>query len=122
MASRILIVEDEPNIVISLELLLQQVGYEVRLAADGEQALAQLDAFPPDLVLLDLLLPGLGGFEVCQKIRERSDWDRIRIIIVSARAHEAEVSKGLALGADAYITKPFSTRDLLDRVRSLLQA
>jgi two-component system, OmpR family, alkaline phosphatase synthesis response regulator PhoP len=81
-----------------------------------------MEAFQPDLVLLDLLLPGLGGFEVCQKIRERSAWNRVRIIIVSARALEAEVSKGLALGADAYITKPFSTHALLDRVRSLLQA
>lgn len=122
MAARILIVDDEPNIVVSLELLLQQRGYEVRTAGDGQQALEQMDAFQPDLVLLDLIMPVLDGFEVCRKIRESSAGARVRIIMLSARAQEVEVSKGLALGADAYLTKPFSTRELLDTIRSALAA
>lgn len=122
MASRILVVDDEPNIVVPLELLLEHAGYDVLTAGDGEQALAQAAEFKPDLVLLDLVIPLLDGFEVCRKIRESSGGNRVRIIMLSARAQEVEVSKGLAMGADAYITKPFSTRELLDRIRNLLAA
>ncbi|HEY1043069.1 MAG TPA: response regulator [Telluria sp.] len=120
MASRILIVDDEPNIVVSLEFLLRESGYEVRVAPDGEQALAQMKAFQPHLVLLDLILPALDGFDVCQQIRAGSGPDAVKIVILSARAQEVEVGKGLALGADAYLTKPFSTHELLARVRALL--
>jgi two-component system, OmpR family, alkaline phosphatase synthesis response regulator PhoP len=120
MTRKILIADDEPNIVISLEFLMQQSGYEVSIARDGEKALAQMTAFQPDLVLLDIMLPLLNGFEVCQKIRENSDWNGVKVIMLSAKGRELEVSKGLALGADAYITKPFSTKELIERVRSLL--
>lgn len=120
MASRILIMDDEPNIVVSLEFLLRESGYEVRVAPDGEQALALMKAFRPHLVLLDLILPALDGFDVCQQIRAGRGPEPVRIIILSARAQEVEVSKGLALGADAYLAKPFSTRELLARVRALL--
>lgn len=120
MNRRILIVDDEPNIVISLEFLMQQSGYDVSVARDGEEALRQMTAFQPDLVLLDVMLPLRNGFEVCQKIRENRVWDRVKLVMLSAKGRELEVTKGLALGADAYITKPFSTRELIERVRSLL--
>ncbi len=120
MTHKILIVDDEPNIVISLEFLMQQAGFELAIARDGEQALMQMAAFEPDLILLDAMLPLRDGFEVCQKIRENSRWDSVKIVMLSAKGRDAEISKGLALGADAYITKPFSTRELIALVQRLL--
>lgn len=120
MTHKILIVDDEPNIVISLEFLMQQSGYEVAIARDGEQALAQMAAFRPDLVLLDVMLPLRNGFEVCQMIRENSEWNQVKLVMLSAKGRELEVTKGLALGADAYVTKPFSTRELIAQVQRLL--
>jgi len=120
MTHKILIVDDEPNIVISLEFLMNQCGYEVAIARDGEEALAQITAFQPDLLLLDVMLPLRSGFEVCQRIRENRAWDRVKVLMLSAKGRDVEVSKGLALGADAYITKPFSTKELVEEVRSLL--
>jgi DNA-binding response OmpR family regulator len=120
MTQRILIVDDEPNIVLSLEFLMEQSGYEVAIARDGEEALVQMEAFRPDLVLLDVMLPLRSGFEVCQKIRENRAWDRVKVVMLSAKGRELDTSKGLALGADAYITKPFSTKDLIEEVRALL--
>ncbi|KIF83700.1 response regulator transcription factor [Noviherbaspirillum autotrophicum] len=122
MARKILIVDDEPNIVISLEFLMQQRGYEVALAHNGEQALQQMETFRPDLVLLDVLMPSMDGYEVCRKIRERSDWGAVKIVMLSAKVRDVDISKGLALGADAYITKPFSTRQLMASVGDLLSA
>lgn len=120
MAKRILIADDEPNIVISLEFLMQRSGYQVRTAADGEQALRQLDEFKPDLILLDIMLPLRNGFEVCQRIRENPEWKHTKIVMLTAKGREIEVTKGLALGADVYITKPFATKELLASVRQLL--
>ncbi|HEX8887358.1 MAG TPA: response regulator [Noviherbaspirillum sp.] len=120
MSARILIVDDEPNIVLSLEFLMEQAGFEVAVAGDGEAALAQLAAFHPDLVLLDIMLPKLNGYEVCQRIRANPAWSGIKVVMLSAKGRELEVSKGLALGADAYVTKPFSTRDLIALVQKLL--
>jgi DNA-binding response OmpR family regulator len=120
MSARILIVDDEPNIVLSLEFLMEQAGFEVAVAGDGEAALAQLAACRPDLVLLDIMLPRLNGYEVCQRIRANPDWSRIKVVMLSAKGRELEVSKGLALGANAYVTKPFSTRELMALVRELL--
>jgi DNA-binding response OmpR family regulator len=120
MSARILIVDDEPNIVLSLEFLMEQAGFEVAVAEDGEAALAQLAAFRPDLVLLDIMLPRLNGYEVCQRMRAHPDWSRIKVVMLSAKGRELEVSKGLALGADAYVTKPFSTRELMALVQNLL--
>jgi DNA-binding response OmpR family regulator len=122
MTRRILIVDDEPNIVLSLEFLMQQSGFEVAVARDGEEALAQMTAFRPHLVLLDIMLPKLSGYEVCQKLRQNPDWAGVKVVMLSAKGRELEVSKGLALGADAYVTKPFSTRELIDQVRRLLDA
>lgn len=120
MTYKVLIVDDEPNIVISLEFLMTECGYDVAIARDGAQALEQMAAFQPDLVLLDVMLPLRNGFEVCQTIRENSAWKRTKVVMLSAKSRDLEVSKGLALGADAYITKPFSTRELVEQVRSLL--
>lgn len=117
---KLLIVDDEPNIVISLEFLLEQAGYQVRVAHDGQQAWEAIQAQPPDLVLLDVMLPQLSGFDVCQKIRETPALQDVRVVMLTAKGREVEVSKGLALGADAYISKPFSTQELLAQVRDLL--
>jgi two-component system, OmpR family, alkaline phosphatase synthesis response regulator PhoP len=121
MAKRILIADDEPNIVISLEFLMQQNGYDVKTAADGEQALRLIAEFKPDLILLDIMLPLRNGFEVCQKVRENPAWQHTKIVMVTAKGRDVEVTKGLALGADLYITKPFATRELLASVRQLLR-
>ena len=120
MAKKILIVDDEPNIVTALEYLLQKSGYEVLLALDGEAALKQVEANRPDLVLLDVMMSLKSGYEVCQRMRERAEWKDIKIIMLSAKGREAEVNKGLSLGADSYVTKPFSNQELLARIGALL--
>ena len=155
MAKKVLIADDEPNIVTSLEFLMtrsgydvkvartgeealalvasfapdlvlldvmmpQRSGYEVRTVANGAEALAALEADRPDVVLLDIMMPVKSGYEVCQRMRERPEWRDIKIVVVSAKGREAEVSKGLSLGADAYVTKPFSNRELIARVAELL--
>lgn len=120
MTKTVLVADDEPNIVVSLEYLLERNGYTVRVARDGEEALAHVAQFRPALILLDVMLPLRNGFEVCQKIRQTPEWHDIRIIMLTAKGRETEISKGLALGADAYITKPFSTKDLIAEVRRLL--
>jgi DNA-binding response OmpR family regulator len=118
----ILIADDEPNIVISLEYLLQREGYRVLVARDGKEALDTIRATPPDLVLLDVMLPGVSGFDVCQKIRENPAWNGMRVLMLTAKGRDVEMSKGMALGADAYITKPFSTKELLAQIREQLEA
>ncbi|MBL8527390.1 MAG: response regulator [Burkholderiales bacterium] len=122
MAKKILIADDEPNIVISLEFLMQRNGFEVKTAGDGEAALRLVTEFRPDLILLDIMLPLKSGYEVCQKIRENPDVSGMKVVMITAKGRDIEVAKGLALGADAYITKPFSTQDLLEKVKSLLSA
>ena len=117
---KILIADDEPNIVTSLEYLMVRSGYDVRIARDGEEALAMVASFLPDLVLLDVMMPRRNGYEVCQKMRECPEWNGIRIIMLSAKGREAEISKGLSLGADAYVTKPFSNQQLIARIAALL--
>ena len=120
MTNKILIVDDEPNIVTALEYLLQKSGYEVLLAQDGDAALKQVEKHLPDLVLLDVMMSLKSGYEVCQRMRERADWQHIKIVMLSAKGREAEVSKGMSLGADLYVTKPFSNQDLIARISELL--
>jgi DNA-binding response OmpR family regulator len=120
MAKRILIADDEPNIVVSLEFLMKREGFEVQVASDGEAALQCMAALMPDLVLLDIMLPKKDGFEVCQQIRARPEWQSVKVVMLTAKGRDTEVAKGLALGADAYMTKPFSTKDLVVQVRQLL--
>ena len=116
----VLIVDDEPNILLSLQFLMKKAGYDVRTAGDGEQALVEIARSKPDLVLLDVMMPKLDGFTVCQRIRATPQWQGVRIVMLTARGRDVEREKGLALGADDYITKPFSTKDALDRVAALL--
>jgi DNA-binding response OmpR family regulator len=120
MAASVLVVDDEPNIVLSLEFLMRQAGYDVRVARDGDAALAAIAAQVPDLVLLDVMMPGRDGYEVCQAIRANPACDRTRVVMLTARSRDVEREKGLALGADDYVTKPFSTRVLVERVGALL--
>ena len=120
MANKILVVDDEPNIVLSLEFLMKQAGFQVRTASDGEAGLAAIAAEAPDLVLLDVMMPRKNGYEVCQAIRANPAWKNIRIIMLTAKGREVEREKGMALGADDYITKPFSTQEVVGRVRELL--
>jgi DNA-binding response OmpR family regulator len=121
MSKTVLIADDEENIVISLEYLLQRDGYEVQVARDGQEALDAIARHAPDLVLLDVMLPRVSGFDVCQKIRENPAWQGVRVIMLTAKGRDVEMNKGYALGADAYITKPFSTKELLAQIRSQLQ-
>jgi DNA-binding response OmpR family regulator len=120
MPHKVLIVDDEPSIVLSLEFLMQQAGHEVTVARDGETALDALRATHPDLVLLDVMLPHRSGFEICQTIREDSELADTKIILLTAKGRDVDVEKGLALGADAYVTKPFGTRELVEKVDALL--
>jgi DNA-binding response OmpR family regulator len=120
MGHRILIVDDEPNIVISLEFLMKKEGFDVAVATDGDAALQKATEFRPDLILLDVMMPKKSGFEVCQALRADPAMAAVKVVMLTAKGRESEVAKGLALGADAYITKPFSTKDLVARVKSLL--
>jgi len=120
MAKRILIADDEPNIVVSLEFLMKQRGYDVRVVSDGAAALAAVREFRPDLVLLDVMMPTVSGYDVCQKLREDPGGQDIKVIMLSAKGRDVEVSKGMAVGADAYVTKPFSTRELVAKVGEML--
>ena len=122
MAKRILIVDDEPNIVLSLEYLMRQRGYAVTTARDGDEALASVDAEAPDLVLLDVMMPRKDGYEVCQLLRERNDLADMPIIMLTAKGREVEREKGLSMGADDYITKPFATQDVVNRVVTMLES
>jgi len=120
MPRQALIVEDEENILLSLEFLLTQEGYAVTTAGDGAAALQAVNKQTPDLVLLDVMLPLIDGFEVCRQMRANPALRNTRIIMVTARGRETEIKRGMALGADAYLTKPFSTRELMDIIRILL--
>ena len=119
MARKVLIVDDEPNIVTSLTFIMKKAGFEIAVARDGDEALAEVKRFRPDLVLLDVMMPTRDGFEVCQMLRAAGQ-AQLKIILLTAKGRESEVAKGLAIGADAYVTKPFSTRDLVDQVNRLL--
>ena len=122
MSKRILIVDDEPNIVISLEFLMMREGHEVHVARDGEAGLVAVRNHRPDLVVLDVMMPKLDGFSVLASIRSDPDLAHTHVLMLTAKGREAEREKGLTLGADAYMPKPFSTRELVDKVKELLAA
>ncbi|NBC32040.1 MAG: response regulator [Alphaproteobacteria bacterium] len=122
MALSVLVADDEPNIVLSLQFLMNQAGFDVRVARDGEEAIAMIEERVPDLVLLDVMMPKKDGYEVCQTIRNNAAWKDMRIIMLTAKGREVEREKGMAMGADEYITKPFSTRYVVERVKQLLGA
>ena len=122
MSKTVLIADDEPNIVISLEFLLKREGYQVLVARDGEEALQAIRTHRPDLVLLDVMMPRLSGHEVCQAVRADPALAATRILMLTAKGRATDVAKGQALGADAYMTKPFSTRELAEQVAAMLVA
>lgn len=117
---RVLIAEDEDSIVASLEFLMRQCGFETRVARDGDEALACLEEFLPDLVLLDVMLPRRSGFEVCRYIRGQGSLRAARVLMLTAKGGSGDEARGLEAGADEYLTKPFATRDLVARARALL--
>lgn len=121
MTYKILIADDEPNILISLEFLMKREGFDVRIARDGIEALDAITGQRPDLVLLDVMMPGKTGFEVCQEVRAQDALKDVRILMLTAKGRDTDIAKGLALGADAYMTKPFSTRELVQKVRAMLE-
>jgi DNA-binding response OmpR family regulator len=120
MTTRILIAEDEESIVASLEFLMRHAGFETLVARDGEAAIASLREFRPDLVLLDIMLPGRSGFEVCRAIRGDPQMLGTRVLMLTARGGMHDAERGMDAGADDYMSKPFSTKDLVTRVRALL--
>ncbi len=120
MTRRILIVDDEPNIVTSIEFLMRGDDYDVLVARNGEEALLLAERFRPDLVLLDVMMPQRSGFEVCRRIRENPALRGMKIVMLTARGRDIEREKGLKSGANAYVTKPFSTKELMNTVRGLL--
>jgi two-component system alkaline phosphatase synthesis response regulator PhoP len=120
MPKTILLADDEPNIVLSLEFLMRRAGYVVRTAHDGEAALQSIQQEPPDLILLDINMAKRDGFEVCQLIRTNPAWRSIRVIMLTAKGRDIEREKGLAMGADDYITKPFSTQEVVEKVRAMI--
>lgn len=120
MSRSVLVVDDEPNIVLSIKFLMKQKGYEVRTASNGEEALQALTEMVPDLILLDVMMPKPDGYEVCQKIRATAQWKDIPVIMLTAKGREVEREKGFAMGADDYITKPFATQELVAKVQAIL--
>jgi DNA-binding response OmpR family regulator len=122
MSPRILIAEDEDSIVTSLDFLMRRCGFETRIARDGEAAIACLGQFMPNVVLLDIMLPGRSGFEVCGAIRADARLGGTRVMMLTARGGTGEAARGMAAGADDFMLKPFSTHELVARVRALLGA
>jgi DNA-binding response OmpR family regulator len=120
MSLKILVADDEPNIVISLEYLMKREGYTVLVARDGQEALDMIARDRPDLVLLDAMMPKKSGFEVCQAVRASEALQATKILMLTAKGRDTDLAKGLALGADAYMTKPFSTRELARKVAEML--
>ena len=122
MSRKILVADDEPNIVISLEYLMKREGYEVHVARDGQEALDAMQRVHPRLVLLDVMMPRKTGFEVCQALRADEALKDTLVLMLTAKGRDTDVARGLGVGADAYMTKPFSTQELTQKVRELLAA
>ena len=122
MNRKILVADDEPNIVISLEYLMKREGYTVLVARDGQEALDMIARERPELVLLDVMMPKKSGLEVCQAVRASEELQATKILMLTAKGRDTDLAKGLALGADAYMTKPFSTRELVQKVAEMLGA
>ena len=120
MGKKILIVDDEPSITVPLQFLMEQNQFEVMVVHSGEDAFAAMDRFKPDLVLLDVMLPTVDGFQVCQNLRENKQLKNIKVVFLSAMTRDLDIAKGDTLGADAYITKPFSNADVVKQVKDLL--
>jgi len=120
MAKTVLIVDDDEAINLALRYLMKGEGYQVEIARDGEETLTMVEKTPPDLILLDVMMPKRDGYDVCQTLRGNPAWSGIKIIMLSAKGRDIDREKGLALGADDYMAKPFSTQDLAAKVRVML--
>lgn len=118
---KILIVDDEPNIVLSLDYLVRKKGYRPFIARNGSEALSIANAEIPDLILLDIMMPDIDGYEVCQTLKNDPRFSATKIIFLSAKSKKEDIEKGLQMGADKYFTKPFSTKQLLQEMVDLLQ-
>ncbi|MFN4147742.1 MAG: response regulator transcription factor [Runella sp.] len=118
---KILIVDDEPSILLSLEFLMKKEGFQVFIARDGEEAFEIIEHQKPHLVLLDIMMPKVDGYEVCTFIKTNPLYSDMKVVFMSAKSKDTDLQKGYALGADFYVTKPFSTRDLVAKIHSLLQ-
>ena len=121
MSFKVMIVDDDPSIVVALEFLMEQNGYDVQVARSGEEAIESIPKFQPDLILLDIMLPGIDGYEVCEILRLKPAWRNIRVVFLTAKGSEEDIAKGLVLGADDYIVKPFTNRKVVDTVNGLLR-
>ena len=117
---KILIVEDEPSIVLPLKFLMEQHGFSVLVAETGEAAVNILNDTIPDLILLDIMLPILDGFEVCQIIRNNTALDNTKVVFLTAMGRDVDIAKGLALGANDYVTKPFANSEIVEKVKGFL--
>lgn len=120
MSQKILIVEDEPNIIVPLQFSLEQKGYKILVADNGEDALRMMPTEKPELILLDIMLPGVDGYEVCEAIRRNPDLRSTKVVFLSAMGRDIDIAKGMSLAADAYIIKPFSILEVIDKVAELL--
>ncbi len=117
---KILIADDEPNIVMTLDFLMRKQGYEVFLALDGQEAVEMIERETPDLAILDIMMPNLDGYEVCQFIKKNPSYKHCKVVFLSAKSKDIDIQYGLSIGASAYLSKPFSTRELTEQVRQLL--
>ena len=117
---KILVVDDDPYILMSLEFLMKKNGYQVMVARNGTEAMDSVNSIRPDLVLLDIMMPDVDGYSICKYIKSKKELRDIHVIFVSAKTKDADIRKGLQLGAALYISKPFSTRDLMKQVNELL--
>ena len=118
---KVLIVDDEPNILMSLEFLMRKSGYNVFVARDGAEALKIIDSELPDAIVLDIMMPNVDGYEVCQYVKQSDQLKHIHVIFLSAKSKKEDIEKGYEMGADLYLTKPFSTRELVKEVKQLTQ-
>ncbi len=121
MTKQILIVDDEPNVVVPIQFLLEQQGYNVLIAERGEDALDLIYQYKPDLVLLDIMLPGIDGYEVCEIVRLNRDYRDVKMIFLTAKGRQVDIAKGMALGADDYITKPYTNDELMTKLEAVLE-
>jgi DNA-binding response OmpR family regulator len=120
MGYSVLVAEDEPNIVLSLQFIMKKAGFQVRVAEDGDKAVLEVEKERPDVILLDIMLPRRDGFSVCEAIKSNPEWSDVKVIMLTAKSREDDKQRAMSLGADDYITKPFSTRELVNRVNELI--
>ncbi len=120
MSHKVLVVDDDPYILMSLEFLMKKSGYDVLIARNGTEAIQHIRAEMPDLILLDIMMPDVDGYEICAMVKQDNTLKHIKVIFLSAKTTEQAIEKGLSYGADKYITKPFNTKQLVAEVKNML--